>query len=101
MLAILRVKDAEGNLVSIPAIKGETGKDGYTPVKGVDYFDGEDGYTPIKGVDYFDGTNGLDGQNGEDGYTPVKGTDYWTEADKQEMIAEVIAALPVYNGEIG
>lgn len=36
---------------------------------------------------------------GADGYTPVKGTDYWTEADKGEMVAEVISALPVYNGE--
>lgn len=38
------------------------GKDGYTPVKGVDYFDG---ITPVKGVDYFDGA------------TPVKGVDYF------------------------
>jgi len=30
------------------------GKDGKTPIKGVDYFDGK---TPIKGVDYFDGIN--------------------------------------------
>jgi hypothetical protein len=44
------------------------GKDGYTPIKGVDYFDGKDGYTPIKGVDYSDG---------EDGYTPIKGVDYF------------------------
>lgn len=36
-------------------------------------FDGEDGYTPIKGVDYFDGARGRDGS---DGYTPVKGVDY-------------------------
>ncbi len=34
------------------------GEDGYTPVKGIDYFDGadgRDGYTPQKGIDYFDG----------------------------------------------
>ena len=34
------------------------GKDGKTPIKGVDYFDGlrgVDGRTPVKGVDYFDG----------------------------------------------
>lgn len=43
------------------------GKDGYTPIKGVDYFDGRDGYTPVKGVDYFDGKDGRDGQNGKDG----------------------------------
>lgn len=39
-------------------------KDGYTPVKGVDYFDGkdgEDGHTPQKGKDYFDGKDGDDG----------------------------------------
>lgn len=83
------------------------GKDGYTPVKGVDYFDGkdgvngrdgQDGYTPVKGVDYFDGRNGVDGKdgytpikgvdyvdgkNGKDGYTPVKGVDYFDGKDGQ------------------
>lgn len=60
-------------------IKGEPGapgKDGYTPIKGVDYFDGKDGeqgpagkdgYTPIKGVDYFDGEPGPAGPAGKDG----------------------------------
>lgn len=50
------------------------GKDGYTPVKGVDYFDGKDGYTPVKGVDYFDGKDGepgKDGNPGKDGVSPV------------------------------
>lgn len=28
-----------------------------------------------------------------DGYTPVKGVDYWTDADKAEMVADVLAAL--------
>ena len=32
---ILRVRDNEGNVQDIPAIKG---KDGHTPVKGKDYF---------------------------------------------------------------
>ena len=58
---------------------GEPGKDGAP---------GADGYTPVKGVDYFDGAPG------EDGYTPVKGTDYWTDDDKAEMVADVLAALP-------
>ena len=39
------------------------GDNGYTPVKGKDYFDGEDGYTPVKGKDYFDGA---DGKNTDD-----------------------------------
>lgn len=31
---------------------------------------GEDGYTPVKGVDYFDGQDGQDGQDGADGISP-------------------------------
>lgn len=31
---------------------------------------------------------------GKDGYTPQKGIDYWTEADKQEMINDVLNSLP-------
>lgn len=97
---------------------GKDGQNGYTPVKGVDYFDGKDGspgkdgqngrdgYTPVKGVDYFDGKDGQpgkdgsQGEKGDPGYTPVRGTDYWTDADKAEMVSAVIAALPVYNGEV-
>lgn len=57
----MTVTDIHGSqTVMIP--DGEQGPAGYTPVKGVDYFDGR---TPVKGVDYFDG------------YTPVKGVDYF------------------------
>lgn len=45
---------------------------------------GQDGYTPIKGVDYFDG------QKGEAGYTPIKGKDYFTNEDKAEIEASVL-----------
>lgn len=31
---------------------------------------------------------------GADGKTPVRGTDYWTAADKQEIVNNVLAALP-------
>lgn len=55
----------------LAALKGKPGKDGYTPQKGVDYFDGLDG---------------------KDGKTPVKGDDYWTDTDKQEIVAEVISS---------
>ncbi len=34
------------------------------------------------------------GNPGAPGKTPVRGTDYWTEADKQEIVNSVIAALP-------
>lgn len=35
---MLKVKDDNGNVFEVLAIKGEDGQDGYTPVKGVDYF---------------------------------------------------------------
>lgn len=40
------------------------------------------------------------GADGKDGYTPIKGVDYWTDTDKTEMVNDVIAVLPVYNGEV-
>ena len=54
--------------------------------------DGKDGYTPVKGVDYFDGKDGQDGKNGLDGSTPVRGKDYWTDADKQEILNDAFTA---------
>lgn len=32
--------------------------------------------------------------------TPEKGLDYWTDEDKAGIVADVIAQLPVYNGEV-
>lgn len=45
-MAILRIKDENGNFIEIPAIKGTDGKDG---------------------IDGKDGTNGINGTNGKDG----------------------------------
>lgn len=44
------------------------------------------------------GDKGDTGAAGADGYTPVKGTDYWTEADKAEIVADTLAALPTWTG---
>lgn len=41
---------------------------------------------------------GLKGDKGADGKTPVKGTDYWTAADKAEIVADTLAALPTWTG---
>ena len=38
------------------------------------------------------------GLKGDKGDTPVKGTDYWTPADKQEIVADTLAALPTWTG---
>lgn len=46
------------------------------------------------------GKDGIPGQPGKDGYTPIKGVDYFTEKDKEEMVTMVVAALPVYDGEV-
>ena len=49
----------------------------------------------------FDGQQGPKGDKGDTGlagYTPVKGTDYWTDTDKTDMLNDVLAALPTWNG---
>lgn len=38
------------------------------------------------------------GEKGDKGDTPVKGTDYWTAADKAEIVADTLAALPTWTG---
>jgi hypothetical protein len=78
---ILRVRDADGNVQEIIAIRGESGKDGA---------DGKDGV---------DGRNGIDGINGIDGKDGADGKDYvLTEADKQEIAQMVYAMLPSAEG---
>lgn len=71
---------------------------------------GADGITPTVGANgnWFLGTTdtgkpsrgekGDTGAAGADGYTPVKGTDYWTAADKAEIVADTLAALPTWTG---
>lgn len=43
------------------------------------------------------GANGQQGPAGTNGKTPVKGADYFTQADKEELVQAVLAALP--NGD--
>lgn len=38
------------------------------------------------------------GDKGDDGKTPAKGTDYFTEADKNELVTDVLNALPTWTG---
>ena len=49
---------------------------GYTPVKGIDYWTEED----IQQIQEY-----INNNMPESGYTPVKGTDYWTNADKEQI----------------
>lgn len=50
-------------------------------------------------LDKLSDSNGKLQYNGSDvGLKPVKGTDYWTEADKAEIVADTLAALPKWTG---
>lgn len=75
-----------------PGPQGEVGPQGPQGEQGIQGETGPagaDGKTPVKGVDYFDGA---------DGKTPVRGTDYWTSADQEQIVADVLAALPAAEG---
>lgn len=39
-----------------------------------------------------------DGKPGDAGYTPIKGVDYFTEGDKAELVAAVLAGIPAAEG---
>lgn len=50
-------------------------------------------------LDLLSDSNGKLQYNGSDvGLKPVKGTDYWTAADKAEIVADTLAALPTWTG---
>lgn len=74
--------------------KGDTGPTGPQGLQGPVGPQGEAGPQGEQGP------QGIQGPQGQDGYTPIKGTDYWTEADKQEIVQDVLSSLPVYNGEV-
>lgn len=48
----------------------------------------------LKGGKGDKGDKGDRGKPGEPGVTPVKGEDYWTDADKQEIVDEVLSEVP-------
>lgn len=79
-------------------LKGKDGADGITPHIGENgnwYLGNTDTGKPSRGEK---GDTGVDGAKGADGKTPVKGTDYWTAADKAEIVADTLAALPTWTG---
>lgn len=94
------------------AFDGAKGADGKDGTNGKDGADGKPGAAGADGVTPHIGDNGnwyigstdtgqpsrgaagAKGDTGADGKTPVKGTDYWTAADKQEIVNDVLAALP-------
>lgn len=81
-------------------LTGEQGPEGPQGLQGPKGDTGPAGEQGPKGDKGDPGPQGEQGSAGQDGKTPVKGVDYYTEQDKQEMVQAVIAALPVYNGEV-
>lgn len=77
---ILKIKNEQGKWEGIPAIIGPKG---------------DPGAQGLEGKQGIQGPIGPQGPAGADGYTPVRGTDYWTAADKQQMVNDVLAALPI------
>ena len=74
------------------------GADGYTPVKGVDYFTPDEINAMIDEI-ASQVQSGVDGTNGADGYTPVKGVDYFTTDEINAIIDQISAT--VQNGADG
>lgn len=74
--------------------KGDTGDTGSQGPKGDTGGTGPQGPKGDTGDIGPQGPNGATGPRGPAGHTPVKGTDYWTAADKAEIVADVLAALP-------
>lgn len=86
-------------LASLKGEKGDKGEPGATGATGPQGPQGDKGDTGAtgpqgdKGDKGDTGATGAAGKDGSDGVTPVKGVDYWTEEDKAEIIAAVLAAI--------
>lgn len=93
----------EEQLAALRGATGPAGNDGVSPVANVTSIStgAVITITDAKGTTTAtvrNGTNGVDGAPGLNGTTPVKGTDYWTAADKQEIVNDVLNALPAAEG---
>ncbi len=70
-MAMIKVRDKDGNIIDIPALNGESAyniavKNGFVGTEA-------------------EWIESLKGEKGEIGKTPIKGVDYWTEADIAEI----------------
>ena len=82
------LNEAIGNKLDASALPTAV-NDALAQAKASGEFDGADGAP---------GKDGSDGAPGADGYTPVRGTDYWTSADQEQIVSDVLAALPTWTG---
>lgn len=105
LIAVAELKGADGSQgpKGEPGAKGDPGEKGDTGAQGAKGDTGAIGPAGPRGPagspgkDGAPGAQGAQGKKGDPGApgkTPIRGTDYWTEADKQEIVNSVIAALP-------
>lgn len=78
--------------------KGDTGEQGPQGEVGPQGIQGIQGPKGEQGEQGVQGATGPQGPAGSDGYTPVRGTDYWTAADQEQIVSDVLAALPNAQG---
>ena len=106
--AVITITDTEGTTSAIikngdtgpQGPKGDKGDKGDTGEQGPKGDTGDTGPQGPKGDTGSTGSQGPKGDRGDPGKTPEIGIDYFTEAEKQAMVNSVIAALPVYEGEV-
>lgn len=81
--------------IALVTKQGKDGTNGITPTIGANgnwYLGTTDTGKPSRGE------KGDKGDTGAAGKAPVKGVDYWTAADKAEIVADALAALPTWTG---
>jgi hypothetical protein len=96
---ILADKAIAEAVVKMAGLEGVAGKDGYTPVKGKDYYTAEEidkmvSYIESKIKVPKDGTNGADGKVGRNGESAIRGVDYWTPKDREEILKQTLSQIP-------
>ncbi len=79
--------------------KGDKGDEGYTPIKGLDYWTDAELQAVVDYVrslikDGEQGPQGDPGEKGDIGETPRLGIDYWTEKDQEKILKQVLEKLP-------
>jgi hypothetical protein len=93
--------ESEYQYVDIKGPEGERGPQGPKGDKGESAYEHWLSLDNVGTInDFLLTLKGEKGDKGDDGYTPVRGVDYYTDADKAEMVSAVLAALPVYEGEV-
>lgn len=93
-MAILRLRGSDGRVIAIPAIKGDAFTYEDFTAEQLAALTGPMGPKGDKGDTGQQGIQGIQGLPGLNGYSPVRGVDYWTDADQEQIIADVLDELP-------